>query len=121
MFFFFQWKIDILNNMAVQWIACYPNFFILSASPYELHTLSLHDALPISAGRWLATQWSWLPVSAIGSSSAARTSRRSVACGPRSEENTSELQSQFQLVCRLLPVKKICLLEAYVFFLPVED
>src|SRR5688572_31741234 len=36
----------------------------------------------------------------------ASDSRRSRACNPRSEEHTSELQSQSNLVCRLLLEKK---------------
>src|SRR5256886_17684965 len=32
--------------------------------------------------------------------------RQGDACGPRSEEHTSELQSQSNLVCRLLPAKQ---------------
>src|SRR5689334_23812596 len=55
----------------------------------EIYTLSLHDALPIWS-RW----WAPLPT---------RMSSRSVSANPtRSEEHTSELQSQFHLVCRLL-------------------
>src|SRR5689334_24793816 len=38
--------------------------------------------------------------------SASRASARAVSCRRRSEEHTSELQSQFHLVCRLLLEKK---------------
>src|SRR5689334_23554604 len=38
--------------------------------------------------------------------SPANRSQRSVGAPPRSEEHTSELQSQFHLVCRLLLEKK---------------
>src|SRR5205809_2133196 len=63
-------------------------------SASALHTLALHDALPISPGR--------------------PRPRRSPTCsppgpsapGPRSEEHTSELQSRLHLVCRLLLEKK---------------
>src|SRR5436305_15005321 len=75
-------------------------FFFFNATPTtEIYTLSLHDALPISAP--------------AGSRRAG--SRR--ACPPselhrlddpaqRSEEHTSELQSRPHLVCRLLLEKK---------------
>src|SRR5438309_11432449 len=78
----------------------------------ELYTLSLHDALPISCHSASCTR------------SRRRTSGRSACClkswrigwgtgcaapafqTARSEEHTSELQSQFHLVCRLLLEKK---------------
>src|SRR5438270_9307961 len=60
----------------------------------EVYTLSLHDALPI----W----WRWLWQSILRAASRAFwTAGRS-----RSEEHTSELQSQSNLVCRLLLEKK---------------
>src|SRR5437868_12758038 len=72
------------------------SFFNDAATP-EIYTLSLHDALPI-----------WL--------SGAHTDQRlaiqkavviAIAAAPaRSEEHTSELQSRFDLVCRLLLEKK---------------
>src|SRR5438309_3932944 len=73
-------------------------FFFNDTSPTEIYTLSLHDALPISRR---ATSRIWIPRGhpmAPGSPS----------CPPatRSEEHTSELQSQFHLVCRLLLEKK---------------
>src|SRR2546430_7066668 len=71
-------------------------FFFNDTATTEIYTLSLHDALPISipspllpemtfpAMRLLLAPWtSW-----------------------RSEEHTSELQSQSNLVCRLLLEKK---------------
>src|SRR6267143_7070652 len=65
-------------------------FFFNDTATTEIYTLSLHDALPIL-----------LPPAAP-------------PCSPRpcswptarSEEHTSELQSQFHLVCRLLLEKK---------------
>src|SRR5699024_12526707 len=94
---------------------------VSAAAPSEADTLSLHDALPI----W---RWGW----SGGGSSRRPTHRRSrcrhpggadLSCsrcrrrraGPsptrdspraRSEEHTSELQSRFDLVCRLLLEKK---------------
>src|SRR5438045_6567744 len=77
------------------------SFFFTHTAPTEIYTLSLHDALPISApppreqapnhpssGRRRHRPWS---------------SRRR---GFRSEEHTSELQSLRHLVCRLLLEKK---------------
>src|SRR6266480_7754614 len=82
--------------------AIHGNFFLFSfffndTAPTELYTLSLHDALPISA-----------------SSKASTTRRRpslwnfdnAERSAPRSEEHTSELQSHVNLVCRLLLEKK---------------
>src|SRR5258705_10227078 len=74
-------------------------FFFNDTATTEIYTLSLHDALPILAGR---------------SAEAAKqikelitTSVRQVESGAgRSEEHTSELQSLRHLVCRLLLEKK---------------
>src|SRR5438477_1423732 len=76
-------------------------FFFNDTATTEIYTLSLHDALPISA------------------SARDPTTRRASACTPpfqtraridldlpRSEEHTSELQSHVNLVCRLLLEKK---------------
>src|SRR5688572_32378210 len=65
------------------------------AAPTELYTLSLHDALPIS-GRWSGR------VAPAGPGVRPRRARLPA----RSEEHTSELQSQSNLVCRLLLEKK---------------
>src|SRR2546430_15679941 len=76
-------------------------FFFNDTATTEIYTLSLHDALPISCTastcwgrRWCAGRW--CRPSAHGSP--GRTLR--------SEEHTSELQSQSNLVCRLLLEKK---------------
>src|SRR3712207_7076960 len=91
-------------------------FFFNDTATTEIYTLSLHDALPISArrsvrwGRWSALQH------------AKRTPARTAAAAQkilkkiqawlsirrqgRSEEHTSELQSRQYLVCRLLLEKK---------------
>src|SRR5438309_7074888 len=76
-------------------------FFFNDTATTEIYTLSLHDALPI----WVAPApaepstvrkvgWGWDAVE--------EPSWRLL----RSEEHTSELQSQFHLVCRLLLEKK---------------
>src|SRR4051812_12053504 len=83
-------------------------FFFNDTAPTEIYTLSLHDALPISASiarrRRAALR---LPGSCGGAwPGAAATSRRSRRGRARSEEHTSELQSHVNLVCRLLLEKK---------------
>src|SRR5438034_7630438 len=67
--------------------------------PPELYTLSLHDALPIYAGR--PSRRSTISASTRGGSTRGRPGARR-----RSEEHTSELQSHSELVCRLLLEKK---------------
>src|SRR5688572_32030210 len=78
-------------------------FFFNDTATTEIYTLSLHDALPICPG-WAATSSSW----ATPRSSGWWAPRASPAprAGCRSEEHTSELQSQSNLVCRLLLEKK---------------
>src|SRR5699024_12100662 len=102
------------------------SFFILQTPSSATYTLSLHDALPISAGLSTCT----LPAGCTRPSRAPGTGirmgtttsrcaccsrRTSRTCGwpagtsapaTRSEEHTSELQSRFDLVCRLLLEKK---------------
>src|SRR2546430_11461734 len=75
-------------------------FFFNDTATTEIYTLSLHDALPISFGRADRRR---------GSRPARRGAggrRRTRAQQGRSEEHTSELQSQSNLVCRLLLEKK---------------
>src|SRR5207249_10043017 len=72
-------------------------FFFTDTDSTEICALSLHDALPIFS------------LHSVRDADASRSCiRSSVACSmnPRSEEHTSELQSRFDLVCRLLPQKK---------------
>src|SRR3712207_9286909 len=83
-------------------------FFFNDTATTEIYTLSLHDALPISA-----TTATTPPVRSPTSKrcSRPRTSSPSTrSSGPRrtsrSEEHTSELQSRQYLVCRLLLEKK---------------
>src|SRR5687768_18574293 len=89
-------------------------FFFNDPATTEIYTLSLHDALPISAGARTRAR-----------ACARRHPRRGRRRGPhqrrsdprpaaadggefppRSEEHTSELQSRLHLVCRLLLEKK---------------
>src|SRR3990167_7095264 len=68
-------------------------FFLNDPAPTEIYPLSLHDALPISQ----------LRSSPIAACSASERARWVVVDGwqARSEEHTSELQSQSNLVFRL--------------------
>src|SRR5438067_6522127 len=77
-----------------------PSFFFFNATaPTEIYTLSLHDALPI-----------YLEVVEAANGDRALQMVASAhpegAVAVRSEEHTSELQSRFDLVCRLLLEKK---------------
>src|ERR1019366_10527338 len=80
-------------------LAAYTNLlsffcFFNDTATTEIYTLSLHDALPICAGRdcrgWRSQ----------------RRRRAHARDDDRSEEHTSELQSLTNLVCRLLLDKK---------------
>src|SRR2546430_13516626 len=78
-------------------------FFFNDTATTEIYTLSLHDALPISdrsKSPECAGFRSGLPAKRRGWSFPAGVRV------PRSEEHTSELQSQSNLVCRLLLEKK---------------
>src|SRR5207237_8554917 len=72
-----------------------------ATSSTNISTLSLHDALPISAGPSRRTS-----ASPRAASPATRSRRRARWSTSRSEEHTSELQSHLNLVCRLLLEKK---------------
>src|SRR5438094_6577431 len=72
-------------------------------------TLSLHDALPIfgSAGEGGGSAGRDRRAPAGGATTGGRsTTSRSAGPWTRSEEHTSELQSPYDLVCRLLLEKK---------------
>src|SRR6266702_2460781 len=73
---------------------CRVFFFFNDTATTEIYTLSLHDALPISARP--------------GRAGRRAAGRAHLGAGPptRSEEHTSELQSRGHLVCRLLLEKK---------------
>src|SRR6266705_6473205 len=70
------------------------SFFFIDTATTEIYTLSLHDALPILRKRCMYP--------------AHTTSSTPRACShsARSEEHTSELQSPYDLVCRLQLEKK---------------
>src|SRR5256886_12058621 len=103
-------------------------FFFNDPATPKIYPLSLHDALPIPAPKPLVHDAAGKPGDGRHprAPSARRRRRRSVAAGEprrrrrvaggrdhlrrttitRSEEHTSELQSQSNLVCRLLLEKK---------------
>src|SRR5207249_8257212 len=92
---------------------------IFASATTEIYTLSLHDALPIwksldRAHTWtrispdLARQTWAVPASAGRYASTVTPTPRGAIT--RSEEHTSELQSRFDLVCRLLLEKIIFLM-----------
>src|SRR5207248_10004656 len=87
-----------------------PFFFCFPVpAPSEISTLSLHDALPISACRRACRAPTAPPCRRRAGPAPAR---RPATCGStccacsRSEEHTSELQSPYDIVCRLLLEKK---------------
>src|SRR6266567_8087275 len=77
-------------------------FFFNDTATTEIYTLSLHDALPSRRRRRAALPGRELRPG--GRLQLADGHRRHA--GRRSEEHTSELQSQSNLVCRLLLEKK---------------
>src|SRR2546430_15354851 len=79
-------------------------FFFNDTATTEIYTLSLHDALPISIA--IGQSPSFFFVSVCFCSVMAPTTRTPAWRAIRSEEHTSELQSQSNLVCRLLLEKK---------------
>src|SRR2546427_4811418 len=92
-------------------------FFFNDTATTEIYTLSLHDALPISRrarrhrhrpGRLAVFARLWSPADLLPSRRDHRDRRGRVGQHfiLRSEEHTSELQSQSNLVCRLLLEKK---------------
>src|SRR2546430_17151785 len=77
-------------------------FFFNDTATTEIYTLSLHDALPIYSRHHRTVRSD--PQTGGGSGRETRSARR--RDHRRSEEHTSELQSQSNLVCRLLLEKK---------------
>src|SRR5207249_12079692 len=98
-------------------------FFSPPTAPTEIYTLSLHDALPIlrrgrraGGGRpaldarhprhRVRARWRPERERRVPQPPQPGRGRRAGGVGRRSEEHTSELQSRFDLVCRLLLEKK---------------
>src|SRR3712207_7410412 len=94
-------------------------FFFNDTATTEIYTLSLHDALPISALMSLSSSTHAAsaierlrnPLTTLNRATALQLFSRqrpisSAVSSGRSEEHTSELQSRQYLVCRLLLEKK---------------
>src|SRR2546430_6223659 len=90
-------------------------FFFNDTATTEIYPLSLHDALPISSGatsmpKPAATCRRRARASSLAYTAGMFAKPNSRRCMPetthRSEEHTSELQSQSNLACRLLLEKK---------------
>src|SRR5438094_3032592 len=88
-------------------------FFFKDTATTEIYTLSLHDALPISPpgekfSAGMIPTFACPGVIAPGPFGPTRivVAVSSTAVTLRSEEHTSELQSPYDLVCRLLLEKK---------------
>src|SRR3712207_8365512 len=84
-------------------------FFFNDTATTEIYTLSLHDALPISAGPKRCSTASTPTTGRASSPNRWPPPPPGCAWTPstaRSEEHTSELQSRQYLVCRLLLEKK---------------
>src|SRR5688572_31126640 len=92
-------------------------FFFTDTATTEIYTLSLHDALPICSPAVFRSKQQKPCAMPISICSPAWSRSRSwgrtagapwsaINCSTRSEEHTSELQSQSNLVCRLLLEKK---------------
>src|SRR5258708_17073068 len=95
-------------------------FFFNDTATTEIYTLSLHDALPISAAGTvflvtiLAPARSRTALAVLESPAPVLWIQEQLE---RSEEHTSELQSPDHLVCRLLLEKKIFINSiVYLFF-----
>src|SRR5690349_23993357 len=83
-------------------------FFFNDTATTEIYTLSLHDALPISAISFESPRNAGPRALKFGSTISFfnRSSSVRLTSLTRSEEHTSELQSRRDLVCRLLLEKK---------------
>src|SRR5690606_41669538 len=100
------------------YVCCSRSSLFSDPPPPQIYSLSLHDALPISAGLQPAPTAVVHPVDHVSLLGAVEAAEKNlivpVLIGPeekiraaaRSEEHTSELQSRENLVCRLLLEKK---------------
>src|SRR2546430_2870292 len=89
-------------------------FFFNDTATTEIYTLSLHDALPIwrvsdrrrTAGTVAQDKLTGIAAEVKAEGWAWADATPGMTHADRSEEHTSELQSQSNLVCRLLLEKK---------------
>src|SRR5699024_12881822 len=87
-------------------------FFVNDTATTQIYTLSLHDALPILGVALISL--TGIAINSVNDSQeealssllSSQESLKESIITPRSEEHTSELQSRFDLVCRLLLEKK---------------
>src|SRR5688572_31931850 len=86
----------VLLSLCLRFLVYCFFFFFNDTATTEIYTLSLHDALPISVPLLVGFRRDLAFHQQLGKFAALR----------RSEEHTSELQSQSNLVCRLLLEKK---------------
>src|SRR5437868_15376077 len=94
LFFLYSLLIFVFTLLSLFLFLFFSFFFFNDTATTEIYTLSLHDALPI-----------WIDDPDL----LARVVDEHLVAGRvmlRSEEHTSELQSRFDLVCRLLLEKK---------------
>src|SRR5258706_2364900 len=80
-------------------------FFFNDTATTEIYTLSLHDALPISAVS-MSSRCFTLGITYLAPQFYLGSRLLNLPVRERSEEHTSELQSLTNLVCRLLLEKK---------------
>src|SRR5699024_12261405 len=98
----FQYVSVLLLILTLLLLVFFLFLFIFSVTS-AIYSLSLHDALPISQSSSVAPssfESSYMPNKSATCGSPCASQKR------RSEEHTSELQSRFDLVCRLLLEKK---------------
>src|SRR2546430_13541593 len=84
-------------------------FFFNDTATTEIYTLSLHDALPIFLGLFGGEVGNHVVEKRLDTHGVFGRNRKQIRNPQRverSEEHTSELQSQSNLVCRLLLEKK---------------
>src|SRR5207248_4106605 len=92
-------------------------FFFTATTSTEIYTLSLHDALPIfldflngdfdgPVDAALESHWICARSNRLHAFAEDGLRQHGGRSGTRSEEHTSELQSPYDLVCRLLLEKK---------------
>src|SRR2546430_13335903 len=81
-------------------------FFFNDTATTEIYTLSLHDALPICPKARSGTYAKGASTPMARKAAVAAAPMPNNVAAMRSEEHTSELQSQSNLVCRLLLEKK---------------
>src|SRR5205085_9813639 len=95
----------VISSFIIFFLYFFFFFFFTDPAPTEIYTLSLHDALPIFQGAGVIPE-NQRTVGRLGKCLLRELESFFVVPFLRSEEHTSELQSQSNLVCRLLLEKK---------------